>query len=143
LYGIEGCGLGLNFSQKNLWGKYWVLPLATYNADVPTTLGKDGHRPAFISDPGIVLPRTAPRPEPWERQAASRGVFGGVPDPSLAALAALDHYVSQAHLKNFHSPALDGLMHAIRKSDLTAVCKTRLRRDAGVAGVSLESMVLI
>lgn len=31
---------------------------------------------------------------------------------------ALDHYVSQVHLKNFNSPALDGLMYAIRKSDL-------------------------
>jgi hypothetical protein len=31
---------------------------------------------------------------------------------------ALDHYVSQVHLKNFNSPAMDGMMHAIRKSDL-------------------------
>ena len=31
---------------------------------------------------------------------------------------ALDHYVSQVYLKNFYSPALDGLMYAIRKSDL-------------------------
>jgi hypothetical protein len=31
---------------------------------------------------------------------------------------ALDHYVSQVHLKNFYSPALDGLMYAIRKSNL-------------------------
>lgn len=30
----------------------------------------------------------------------------------------LDHYVSQVHLKNFYSPSLDGLMYAIRKSDL-------------------------
>jgi hypothetical protein len=30
----------------------------------------------------------------------------------------LDHYVSQVHLKNFYSPALDNLMYAIRKSDL-------------------------
>jgi hypothetical protein len=30
----------------------------------------------------------------------------------------LDHYVSQVHLKNFYSPALDALMYAIRKSDL-------------------------
>jgi Protein of unknown function (DUF4238) len=30
----------------------------------------------------------------------------------------LDHYVSQVHLKNFYSPALDGQMYAIRKSDL-------------------------
>jgi hypothetical protein len=30
----------------------------------------------------------------------------------------LDHYISQVHLKNFNSPALDGLMYAIRKSDL-------------------------
>ncbi|UPT97836.1 DUF4238 domain-containing protein [Bradyrhizobium barranii subsp. apii] len=31
---------------------------------------------------------------------------------------ALDHYVSQVHLKNFYSPAMNGMMHAIRKSDL-------------------------
>jgi hypothetical protein len=31
---------------------------------------------------------------------------------------ALDHYVSQVHLRNFNSPALGGLLHAIRKSDL-------------------------
>jgi hypothetical protein len=30
----------------------------------------------------------------------------------------LDHYVSQVRLKQFNSPALDGLMHAIRKTDL-------------------------
>lgn len=30
----------------------------------------------------------------------------------------LDHYVSQVHLKNFYSPALDNLMFAMRKSDL-------------------------
>ncbi len=30
----------------------------------------------------------------------------------------LDHYVSQVHLKNFYSPKLASLMHAIRKSDL-------------------------
>ena len=30
----------------------------------------------------------------------------------------LDHYVSQVHLKNFYSPALNGHMYAIRKSDL-------------------------
>jgi hypothetical protein len=29
-----------------------------------------------------------------------------------------DHYVSQVHLKNFISPALDGKLYAIRKSDL-------------------------
>jgi hypothetical protein len=29
-----------------------------------------------------------------------------------------DHYVSQVHLKNFNSPALDGELFAIRKSDL-------------------------
>src|SRR4029077_16902489 len=33
-------------------------------------------------------------------------------------LMALDHYVSQVYLKNFYSPALDGLVYAIRKSDL-------------------------
>jgi hypothetical protein len=31
---------------------------------------------------------------------------------------ALDHYVSQVHLKRFYSPALRELMYAIRKSDL-------------------------
>jgi Protein of unknown function (DUF4238) len=31
---------------------------------------------------------------------------------------ALDHYISQVHLKNFYSPALGDLMYAIRKSDL-------------------------
>ena len=30
----------------------------------------------------------------------------------------LDHYVSQVHLRNFYSPTLGSLMHAIRKSDL-------------------------
>lgn len=44
---------------------------------------------------------------------------------------ALDHYVSQVHLKRFYSPELGELMHAIRKSDLKsftpnskAVCRT-------------------
>jgi hypothetical protein len=31
---------------------------------------------------------------------------------------ALDHYVSQVHLKNFYSPALGNRMYAIKKSDL-------------------------
>ncbi|MBZ0139246.1 MAG: DUF4238 domain-containing protein [Pseudorhodoplanes sp.] len=31
---------------------------------------------------------------------------------------ALDHYVSQVHLKRFYSPTLGDLMHAVRKSDL-------------------------
>lgn len=31
---------------------------------------------------------------------------------------ALDHYVSQVHLRKFNSPAMDGLLYAIRKSDL-------------------------
>lgn len=30
----------------------------------------------------------------------------------------LDHYVSQVHLRNFYSSALDQMVHAIRKSDL-------------------------
>src|SRR5579883_2702113 len=39
---------------------------------------------------------------------------------------ALDHYVSQVHLRNFCSPALGGKMHAIRKSDLkTFPCAPR------------------
>lgn len=44
---------------------------------------------------------------------------------------ALDHYVSQVHLKRFYSPELGELMHATRKSDLKsftpnskAVCRT-------------------
>jgi hypothetical protein len=44
---------------------------------------------------------------------------------------ALDHYVSQVHLKRFYSPSLDELMHATRKSDLKTftprsndVCRT-------------------
>lgn len=31
---------------------------------------------------------------------------------------ALDHYVSQVHLRNFYSPALENRMYAMRKSDL-------------------------
>src|SRR5713226_7428829 len=34
----------------------------------------------------------------------------------------LDHYVSQVHLKNFYSPALEEQMYAIRKSDLKRFC---------------------
>ena len=30
---------------------------------------------------------------------------------------ALDHYVSQVHLRNFYSPTLGERMHAVRKSD--------------------------
>jgi hypothetical protein len=30
----------------------------------------------------------------------------------------LDHYISQVHLRNFYSPALEKRMHAIRKSDM-------------------------
>lgn len=44
---------------------------------------------------------------------------------------ALDHYVSQVHLKRFYSPSLDELMHAMRKSNLKTftprandVCRT-------------------
>ena len=44
---------------------------------------------------------------------------------------ALDHYVSQVHLKRFYSPQLGELMYATRKSDLKsftpnakAVCRT-------------------
>lgn len=32
----------------------------------------------------------------------------------------LDHYVSQIHIKKFHSPGLGNLLHAIRKTDLKA-----------------------
>lgn len=35
---------------------------------------------------------------------------------------ALDHYVSQVHLRSFYSPALGDLMHATRKSDLKQFC---------------------
>lgn len=39
---------------------------------------------------------------------------------------ALDHYVSQVHLKNFYSPALGNHMYAIRKSDLKSFpCNSR------------------
>jgi hypothetical protein len=38
---------------------------------------------------------------------------------------ALDHYVSQVHLKNFYSPAMAGLMYAIRKSDLKRILASR------------------
>jgi hypothetical protein len=34
--------------------------------------------------------------------------------------AALDHYVSQVHLRNFYSPELGRKMYALRKSDLRA-----------------------
>lgn len=47
---------------------------------------------------------------------------------------ALDHYISQVHLKRFYSPALDGLMYAIRKSDLkrfTPNAKAVCRIDEG------------
>ena len=47
---------------------------------------------------------------------------------------ALDHYVPQVHLKRFYSPTLDGLMHAIRKSDLkrfTPNAKAVCRIDEG------------
>jgi Protein of unknown function (DUF4238) len=47
---------------------------------------------------------------------------------------ALDHYVSQVHLKRFNSPALGDLMHAIRKSDLkqfTPNAKNVCRTDEG------------
>ena len=32
----------------------------------------------------------------------------------------LDHYISQVHLKKFHSPNLGNLLHGIRKTDLKA-----------------------
>jgi hypothetical protein len=39
---------------------------------------------------------------------------------------ALDHYVSQVHLRNFYSPALKTLMYATRKSDLKSFpCNSR------------------
>ena len=38
--------------------------------------------------------------------------------PSRITTVPLDHYISQVHLKNFYSPALDGMVYAIRKSDL-------------------------
>jgi hypothetical protein len=42
----------------------------------------------------------------------------------------LDHYVSQVHLKNFYSPALNGLMYAIRKADMK---RFQTRAQAGFA----------
>lgn len=39
----------------------------------------------------------------------------------------LDHYVSQVHLRNFYSSTLNGMMYAIRKSDLK--CFTTRSRD--------------
>jgi Protein of unknown function (DUF4238) len=47
---------------------------------------------------------------------------------------ALDHYISQVHLKRFYSPALNNLMHAIRKSDFkkfTPKAKDVCRLDEG------------
>ena len=48
---------------------------------------------------------------------------------------ALDHYISQVHLKNFYSPALNGrLLHAISKNDLkyfTPDSKSVCRLDEG------------
>ncbi|MEJ2626405.1 MAG: DUF4238 domain-containing protein [Pseudolabrys sp.] len=47
---------------------------------------------------------------------------------------ALDHYVSQVHLKKFYSPALGELMYAMRKSDLerfTPRAKSVCRLDEG------------
>src|SRR5712671_1501146 len=35
---------------------------------------------------------------------------------------ALDHYVSQVHLRQFYAPALGGLMYATKKSDLKSFC---------------------
>lgn len=38
----------------------------------------------------------------------------------------LDHYVSQVHLKNFHSPKLGEMLYAIRKPDMKAFpCRTK------------------
>jgi hypothetical protein len=38
---------------------------------------------------------------------------------------ALDHYVSQVHLRNFHAPALGKMLHAIRKPDMKSFpCRT-------------------
>ncbi|WP_372785766.1 hypothetical protein [Phenylobacterium sp.] len=54
---------------------------------------------------------------------------------------ALDHYVSQVHLKRFYSPALNGLMHAVRKSDLksfTPTAKAVCRIDEGSTNKYLE-----
>lgn len=54
---------------------------------------------------------------------------------------ALDHYISQVHLKRFYSPDLDGLMHAIRKSDLkqfTPRSKSVCRIDEGSTNYFLE-----
>ena len=38
----------------------------------------------------------------------------------------LDHYVSQVHLKNFHSPKLGEMLYAMRKPDMKAFpCRTK------------------
>lgn len=47
---------------------------------------------------------------------------------------ALDHYISQVHLKRFYSPALNGLMYGVRKSNLkqfTPTSKSICRIDEG------------
>jgi hypothetical protein len=49
---------------------------------------------------------------------SAQGLFLLVHALSDTKFLALDHYVSQVHLKNFYSPAMNGLMYAIRKSDL-------------------------
>lgn len=45
-------------------------------------------------------------------------LIGSVNHQGVGDAMPLDHYVSQVHLKNFYSPKLEGLLYAIRKSDL-------------------------
>jgi hypothetical protein len=53
------------------------------------------------------------------RTNAEAGPAGRADNAGLEGLSvALDHYVSQVHLRNFYSPKLKGLMYAIRKTDL-------------------------
>ena len=59
---------------------------------------------------------------------------------------ALDHYVSQVHLKQFYSPVLGELMYAIRKSDLkqfTPNAKSVCRLDEGNTNEYLSEPRLI
>ncbi len=54
---------------------------------------------------------------------------------------ALDHYVSQVHLKHWYSPSLGKLMYAIRKSDLksfTPKSESVCRIDEGSTNKYLE-----
>jgi hypothetical protein len=51
-------------------------------------------------------------------QASATSICTGQWIETISGAMALDHYVSQVHLKRFYSLALNGQMYAIRKSDL-------------------------